>query len=60
MEPLVLTLLLVVLLAVVGGGVGAFVGLVLFALRGAARVAPTRAADPSWSDDDEIAARFHH
>ncbi len=64
MDEAVFALVLCVLLVVIGGGAGAFVGLILFALRGAstgtARGTGTRADDPTWTDDDEIAARHHH
>lgn len=42
-----------------GGLAGVFVGLVLVALRNASRPRPGQDPD-TWTDDDEIAARYHH
>lgn len=53
------TLLVCAVFIAFGGAAGAFVGLVVFLIRKTARLSAGRTPAP-WTDDDEIAARYHH
>ena len=51
---------LLVVVVLIGGAGGVLVGLVISAVRvGAASGRDRSPAEPGWTDDDEIAARFH-